>query len=725
MAIKDEIYKIQTEKNYLRAAIQEKGVFVNDEPFALYPVRISEITDTPGECDDELRTLIEKKMTSYTVPSYVDTIGSFVFYNCVNLKSITIPDSVTYIGHSSFRGCTSLTSIDIPSSVTTIGNQAFRNCTSLTNVTIGSGVTEIQMYAFYGCSSLGSITVNAETPPTLDTRAFDNTNDCPIYVQEDSVEAYRTAWSQYADRIQELASTRKGRVHYKDGTTADIPLSGNSILYANELNSLFVKGNPIVGLEVSNQCTKIAESRNSDGGGGYGFWMYAPELSWVRASSNVKTLGERVFDSCKHITSLDDIQLPGVTTYPSYAFQSCFGLTDANIPEGIQTVNNYCFYNCQRLSSLHIPSTLTAFNDYIHKEYSTTTYAPLTSITVDPNNTTFSSVGNCLIQLVNGVYRLVLGCSTSVIPTDLSNLYIMPNAFANNVQGNCDYTVPTNVATIGSNAFGYACSVTMLSSTPCALVGSAFGNAFPIYLPSGSLETYLANSSWAVYKDRLFERGVAKWTEQSYTCEVDETDTKTGMVTVVEKDTNPTSSTYNQTRTRTYEDLTRCNPSGNTFSKITQLADATTGKYIVVYDNGDGTGIALKASLIKNTSSATNGINANNNFIDVSISDGYVSLSNEDTSTTAIDYDGNYISWTDPDTEKAYRLCGRYNGAAFEYSSPNHEVRPESTTYGFSFRDYDIGRHIALFTNSTSGAQRFRWENSSSEKNSVGIYKLN
>jgi len=204
MAIKDEINKIQTEKNYLRAAIQEKGVFVNDEPFALYPVRISEITDTPGECDDELRTLIEKKMTSYTVPSYVDTIGSFVFYNCVNLESISIPDSVTYIGHSSFMGCTSLTSIDIPSSVTSIGNQAFRNCTSLTNVTIGSGVTEIQMYAFYGCSSLASITVNAETPPTLGTRAFDNTNDCPIYVQEDSVEAYKSAWSQYADRIQAI-----------------------------------------------------------------------------------------------------------------------------------------------------------------------------------------------------------------------------------------------------------------------------------------------------------------------------------------------------------------------------------------------------------------------------------------------------------------------------------------------------------------------------------------
>lgn len=702
MSIQSEITLLQGTKKEIRNAIMEKGVTVSpSDLFSSYPTRISQISMTPGDKDTLFRSMIERTETSLVIPTGTEVIryGGFTHYD--TLASITIPDTVTTIEDAVFVA-SGLTSVTIPKNVTSIGSDAFR-----------------------GCSSLGSITVNAETPPTLGTRAFDNTNDCPIYVPEDSVEAYRTAWSQYADRIQEMASTRKGRVHYKDGTTADIPLNGNSTLYANELNSLFVNGNPIVGLEVSNQCTRIAKSRNSGGGSDYGFWMYAPELSWVRASSTVKTLGERVFDNCQYITSLDNIQLPGVTAYPSYAFQYCFGLTDANIPEGIQTVSSYCFYNCKRLSSLHIPSTLTAFNDYIHKEYSTTTYAPLTSITVDPNNTTFSSVGNCLIQSYNGVYRLVLGCSTSVIPTDLSNLYIMPNAFANNVQGNCDYTVPTNVATIGSNAFGYACSVTMLSSTPCALVGSAFGNAFPIYLPSGSLETYLANSSWAVYKDRLFERGVAKWTEQSYQCEVDETDTKTGMVTVVEKDTNPTSSTYNQTRTRTYEDLTRCNPSGNTFSKITQLADATTGKYIVVYDNGDGTGLALKASLIKNTSSNTNGINANNNFIDVSISDGYVSLSNEDTSTTAIDYDGNYISWTDPDTETAYRLCGRSNSVVFEYSRPNNQVHPASTTYGFSFRDDWNGKHIALFTNSTSGAQKFRWESSSSEKNSVGIYKLN
>lgn len=47
------------------------------------------------------------------------------------------------------------------------------------------------------------------------------------------------------------------------------------------------------------------------------------------------------------------------------------------------------------------------------------------------------------------------------------------------------------------------------------------------------------------------------WTETSYFCVLDN-GYMTGYVTVTEEDTNPQSSTYGQTRTRTYEDLSRC-----------------------------------------------------------------------------------------------------------------------------------------------------------------------
>ena len=82
-------------------------------------------------------------------------------------------------------------------------------CVGLTGqLIIPNGVTTIEDYAFYQCSSLTSITVNATTPPTLDgIDCFDSTNNCPIYVPEESADAYKTAtnWSEYASRIQAIA----------------------------------------------------------------------------------------------------------------------------------------------------------------------------------------------------------------------------------------------------------------------------------------------------------------------------------------------------------------------------------------------------------------------------------------------------------------------------------------------------------------------------------------
>lgn len=101
--------------------------------------------------------------------------------NKTNLVSVEIGDCVTSIGEQAFNGCSSLTSIDIPNSVTSIGNSAFYNCTSLT-----------------------STTINAIVPPTLGIRAFNNTNNCPIYVPDASVDIY-TASGWDASRIKPIS----------------------------------------------------------------------------------------------------------------------------------------------------------------------------------------------------------------------------------------------------------------------------------------------------------------------------------------------------------------------------------------------------------------------------------------------------------------------------------------------------------------------------------------
>ena len=143
------------------------------------------------------------EITSCTFKEGTVSISNQAFDGCSGLTSVSIPSSVTSISTQSFRNCSGLTSIEIPNSVTSIGNEAFSICIGLTSIEIPSGVTSIGRSAFRSCSGLTSITVNATTPLTLSSGAFDNTNDCPIYVPSASVDAYKAAsnWSAYSDRI--------------------------------------------------------------------------------------------------------------------------------------------------------------------------------------------------------------------------------------------------------------------------------------------------------------------------------------------------------------------------------------------------------------------------------------------------------------------------------------------------------------------------------------------
>ena len=141
-------------------------------------------------------------LTSVTIPNSVTSIKNGTFSSCSSLTSVTIGNSVTSIGADAFYKCISLTSITIPNSVTSIGWTAFQYCFSLTSVTIGNGVTSIEYGAFKDCESLTSVTIEAETPPTLDEKVFNNTKINTIYVPCNAVNAYKAAWSDYADRIR-------------------------------------------------------------------------------------------------------------------------------------------------------------------------------------------------------------------------------------------------------------------------------------------------------------------------------------------------------------------------------------------------------------------------------------------------------------------------------------------------------------------------------------------
>ena len=113
-----------------------------------------------------------------------------------------VPETVTSISLRAFGAC-NLNEIILNEGLVDISSYAFLNCTGLTEITIPSSVKSIGSYAFEGCHSLTKITVNIQAPFAISESVFEDTNNCPIYVPNESLEAYKTTqgWSAYADRI--------------------------------------------------------------------------------------------------------------------------------------------------------------------------------------------------------------------------------------------------------------------------------------------------------------------------------------------------------------------------------------------------------------------------------------------------------------------------------------------------------------------------------------------
>ena len=199
-----EGYKLNNEGQVVETQMNNQIWYVSDE-MALEPTNpdalggakvVSNVWDkTTGKgvitFDRDLTTIGEKafQRVTHTTPSNWAT-------------SITLPESVETIGDYAFAQCDSLTTINIPDSVTSIGQYAFQSCDAVTSVTIGSGVTSIGSSAFYNCYEINEIICESTTAPALaDKWVFNGVQPERVVVPAVSVNAYKAAWSMFADKI--------------------------------------------------------------------------------------------------------------------------------------------------------------------------------------------------------------------------------------------------------------------------------------------------------------------------------------------------------------------------------------------------------------------------------------------------------------------------------------------------------------------------------------------
>ncbi|MBR3553150.1 MAG: leucine-rich repeat protein [Clostridia bacterium] len=340
----------------------------------------------------------------------------------------------------------------------------FWNNTSIKSVVISEGITNIPNYLFNGCSNLTEISIPS-TVTTIESNSFLN---CPIesiYLNPDNPVYSLRGDCLIHDANKALLLGTSNSVIPNDGSVESI---GGYAFYKSKLKNVTLPD----GLKSI---------------GGYAF-CECTELTELVIPASVTIVFESAFENCTGLQTLtttaqNDHDLRIWTS----AFMGCTGLTDLTLSEGLKEIYTNAFAYCTELRHLSLPKTVSSIemNAFNH-------CGKLESITVDPENSTFHSTNNCLI---NAGKRLIAGCSNSVIPDDGSVIYLGPCAFSgcetltsiefpdclksiggfNDCTELTEVTIPENVETI-QFAFNGCSGLTKVTISAAKTIDRSFQN---------------------------------------------------------------------------------------------------------------------------------------------------------------------------------------------------------------------------------------------------------
>lgn len=153
-----------------------------------------------------------REIEDLVIPNGVESVSSFVFYQCRSISSLHIPGSVKTIGSSSFEDCTGLKSISLQEGLERIGGSSFEGCFNVSEIVLPASMTSIAINGFKNCSGLKNIVSLNNNPPSCNNPFYnvDKVN-CVVWVPKGCVTAYKGAegWKDYL-KIQEIKGDVNG-----------------------------------------------------------------------------------------------------------------------------------------------------------------------------------------------------------------------------------------------------------------------------------------------------------------------------------------------------------------------------------------------------------------------------------------------------------------------------------------------------------------------------------
>ena len=366
----------------------------------------------------------QEKATDITIPSDVEEVKDYAFYNCKSLTNVTIHNRISSIGCSTFCGCASLSSVTIEDGVLSIGESAFSGCSSLASVNIPASVETFGANPFASCT--GRMMV--------DNKIVENNG-------KDSGNYWLSA-SMFSEVVIGNNVAKIANSAFSGYTSLEKITIPNSVLEIG--NNAFNGCKSLTAVTIPNSVTQME----------VGVFANCENLLSVNFGSGISKIPDSAFSSCNALTNLD---IPdNITSIDSYAFSSCNALTNVILGRGLESIGGYAFQHCNALSNVYCKSLTPAslgiyafrYNAsdrkiYVPKEsvdlyksswssYSSyieeMPYTPTecTSLTITANNVSWkaTSVEISYIAITNGISPI--GAMSDVVVTGMAQSNTFP-----------------------------------------------------------------------------------------------------------------------------------------------------------------------------------------------------------------------------------------------------------------------------------------------------------